>query len=178
VWEEENASHDEKRFMLKSTQIWNKEEIARERLRALFVIAVVGIVAAARYFKILESFTMRFELMDWVNVFDILIAFWIAYLVSMVFAISDDLFGFALGSYGRAFSFGAKIFGRMVFVVGPFFTLFAAVWVGLLKDPFRTVVYLVLLVVVLFLLRRPVTKWFASDTKSIWTMEASTDPRY
>lgn len=152
--------------MSKPRSIWKKDELARERLRAIFVIAVVGIVAAARYFKILESFSTRFELLDWSNVFDILIAFWIAYLILMVFAISDDVFGAFLGAYGRAMSFGAKVAGLLAFFLGPFFTLAVAAYVGYLKDPIRTIMGLVVLVVVLYLLRKPIRRQFGSESET------------
>jgi len=143
--------------------IWKKEDLARERLRAIFVIAVVGIVAAARYFKILESFGMRLELLDWANVLDVLIGFWLVYLISMVFAISDDIFGAILGAYGRAISFGAKFVGHVAFFLAPFATLVTAACVGLRKEPLGTAMYLVFLVAVLYLLRGRIASHFSSE---------------
>ena len=83
----------------------------------------------------------------------------------MVFAISDDVFGAVLGPYGRAMSFGAKFAGYAAFFLGPFFTFLVAAYVGLLKEPIRTVPALAVLCVALYLIRKPIRKQFGSGSQ-------------
>lgn len=148
--------------------IWKKDELEREKFRALLVIAVVGTVIAARFFEVLPSFTKDFELMDWVDVLYIFVLIWVGYLFLMVFAVSDDVLGSILGAYGRAISFFAKLFGHVAFTVAPLLAAPVALYVSWMKDWRRTIVLVVVLLFILVLLwaqRRRVAGYFPPENQ-------------
>lgn len=147
-------------------RVWKKDELERERSRAVLVIAIVGTVAAARFFEILPSFTKDLYLLDWVDALYVLVVIWVGYIFLMVFAVSDDILGHLLGAYGRAISFYAKFFGHAAFIVAPFIAFLVALYVSWMKDTRRTIVLIVGLVLLLLILwsqRKRVANQFPAE---------------
>jgi len=147
--------------------IWKKDELERERSRAVLIIAIVGTVVAARFFDILPSFTKDLYLLSWVDALYVLVGIWGGYLFLMVFAVSDDVLGALLGAYGRAISFYAKFFGHAAFIVAPFAAIAVALYVSWMKDTRQTVVLIVVLVFLVAFLwsqRKRVASQFPPDS--------------
>jgi len=128
----------------KRKTIWEDEELSKEEVRALFVIGVVGSLGVVRFAKIAESFSKSFNLLEPINVIDILTGFLIAYLILMVFAISDDIVGCVIAEAARTSAYAVLFFG--------FLTTFAAsIVINYFQAPSQTIFLISVLVLILFL---------------------------
>jgi hypothetical protein len=132
--------------MTQSKSIWDKQQLAREQARAIFIIGVTGIFGMIRFADIGKSLSKSFYLFTPIDVIDILIAHWIGYLIVMVFAVSEDIFGCRIANAARTLGYLFLVFGLFVAVVA----------VGVMtwsRDPYSTVL-IVTLVAVFLLYRR------------------------
>jgi hypothetical protein len=138
--------------------VWKKGEIDREQVRVVCVFAVAGITGVVRLSEIGKTFAMSFLEFGMINYLDVLMSFWIAYLLLMVFAVSDDLFGFTISFYARAFAYVAL-------VGGAFFTTFMAIATSLVKSPLLTAIILIGLSALFYLVRADLRRWISSLQK-------------
>jgi hypothetical protein len=70
-----------------SNTVWKPGELDREQVRVVCVFAVAGVIGVVRYLHMGETFAMSILSFGVVNFLDVLIAFWIGYLILIVFAL-------------------------------------------------------------------------------------------
>ncbi len=114
--------------------IWEKEQLEKEQVRALFVVGVTGIFAVVRLTRIGQTLTAeigaKFKSFGVGNAIDVLIACWIGYLILMIPAVSDDLLNRALGQFGLRLAAAAKFFGYLCLAMGLISAFVVIVLVG------------------------------------------------
>jgi len=137
----------------KHETIWTKEDLARERTRAVFIVGVVGIFGIVRFTSIGQAFSKSFNLLEPMNVIDILNGFLIAYLILMIFAVSEDILGCTFARIARVLAYLALFFGF-------FMSILVLIIVNYFRAPSQTefVIFIVGILIV-YMYRRNLRKF-------------------